>query len=180
VGGVGRGGAGGNNSEQSGCMCSWKKPDTWPAAKDLDRTLPWCEHLWQKTAQNADTDHVWDGNPCRIMGKEDIQKCSGEVVALRMAFQQHVPGFEFQSDRPNFTTARHHFPPALLECGKLWNMKTSTTFLTKKQAELVAQKDLFGSGRFKENCNKVSKLLAKAGRSLSNPEILLPIPSPVE
>jgi hypothetical protein len=160
-----------HGSSFQGCMCSWKKPDTWPAAEDLDTTLPWCEHLRQKIlAQNADTDHVRNGNPHSVRGKEDIQKCSDKVVALRMAFQQHLPGFEFQSDRPNFTTVRHNFPQALLECRKLWNMKTSSTFLTKKEAEVVAQKDLFGSGRFKENCDKISKLLAKAGRSLSNPE----------
>jgi hypothetical protein len=35
-----------------------------------------------------------------------------------------------------------------------------------KQAELVAKREHFGSGRFKETCKKVSKLLTKAaGRS---------------
>jgi hypothetical protein len=160
-----------HGSSFRGCYCSWKKPDTWPVAEDLDTTLPWCEYLRQKiVAQHADTDHVWNGDPYRIRGTDDIQKCSDKVVALRMSLQQHVPGFKDQSDRPNFSVARHHFPQALLECHRVWNMKATTRFLSREQAELVAQKDQFGSGRFKENCNKVSKLLAKAGRSPSNPE----------
>jgi hypothetical protein len=87
-----------------------------------------------------------------------------------MSLQQHVPGFEDQSDRPNFSVARHHFLQALLECRRVWNMKATTRFLScREQAELVVQKDQLDSGRFKENCYKISKLLAKAGRSPSNP-----------
>jgi hypothetical protein len=37
------------------CMCSWKKP----AIELTDTELPWCEYLWQKVAQHADSNDVW-------------------------------------------------------------------------------------------------------------------------
>jgi hypothetical protein len=85
-----------------------------------------------------------------------------------MSLQHHVPGFKGKSNHPHFIVARHHFQRALLECRPAWNIKIGTTFLSREQAELVAGKD-FGNGKFTENCNKVSKLLAKAGRSASKP-----------
>jgi hypothetical protein len=57
----------------------------------------------------------------------------------------------------------------LLVCNPAWNIKVGTTFLSKEQAQLMAEKDWFGSRRFIENFNKISKLLAKAGRSTSRP-----------
>jgi hypothetical protein len=63
---------------------------------------------------------------------------------------------------------KHHFPQVLLECRAAWKIKVGPSFLSKEQAELIAKRDIFGSGgRFKKNCNKVSKLLEKAGRSTS-------------
>lgn len=47
----------------------------------------------------------------------------------------------------------------------LIDIKVGTTFLSTDQAELITMRDIFGSGRFTENCNKVLCLLAKSGRS---------------
>ena len=148
------------------CMCSWKKPDTWPVTADLETQLPWCEYLLQTVAQHADSDDVWHGVPFRFVAKDDIKQSSEKMIALRISVQQHVPGFEDKSNQPNFIIARHHFPRALLECRPAWNIKIGTTFLSKEQAQLIAEKDRFGSRRFIENCNQVSKLLAKAGEFL--------------
>jgi hypothetical protein len=158
-----------NGSSNQRCMCSWKKPDTWPVAADLETKLPWCEYLRQIIAQHADDDDVWNGDPYKVTGKRDIKQCSDKVVALRMSLQHHVPGFKDKSDHPHFIVARHHSPRALLEWRLAWNIKSGTTFLSKEQAASITKKDLFGSRRFTENCNKVSNLLAKARRSPSTP-----------
>jgi hypothetical protein len=101
------------------------------------------------------------GLPCRFLANH-----SNKMVTLRMSIQQHVPGFKDKRDYPNFVIARRHFPRVLLECRAAWKIKAGTTFLSTVQAELlITKRDIFGSGRFKENCNKVSRLLAKAGRS---------------
>jgi hypothetical protein len=102
----------------------------------------------------------------RFLAKNDIKQSSEKMVALRMAIQHHVPRFEDKSDRPELIIARHHFPQALLECRVAWKIKAGTTFLSTKQAQLIAERDHFGSAGFKETCNKVSTLLLeKAGRS---------------
>jgi hypothetical protein len=53
----------------------------------------------------------------------------------------------------------------LLECQAAWKIKAGTNFLSNGQAQLIAERDHFGSARFKETCNKLSTLLEKAGRS---------------
>ena len=116
-----------HGSSYKRCMCSWKKPDTWPVPADLETQLPWCEYLLQKVALHADSDDVWCGVPYRFMAKDDIKQSSEKMIALRISVQQHVPGFEDKSDQPNFIIARHHFPRALLECRPAWNIKIGTT-----------------------------------------------------
>ena len=173
-----------HGSSDERCMCSWKKPDAWPVTSDLETDLPWCEYLRQKTAQHADNNHVWNGDTHKIKGMRDINNCSDKVTALRMSLQHHVPGFKENSDLPHFVVARHHFPQALLECRPAWKIKYATPFLSQGQAELVAEKD-YGKGRVTESCNLVSKLLAKAGGSLSKPAdgnkfVQAPVTSKVE
>jgi hypothetical protein len=146
-------------------MCSWKKSRPWPATADLDTRLPWCEYLFQKITQHADSDNVWCGVPYRFLAKNDIKQSSKKIVALRMAIQHQVPRFGDKSNRPEFIIARHHFPRALLECRAAWKIKAGTTFLSTEQAQLIAKRDHFDSVWNKETCNKVLTLLEKAGRS---------------
>jgi hypothetical protein len=92
-------------------MCSWKKPRTWPATADLDTRLPpWCEYIFQKITQHAGSDDVWCGVPYRFLAKNGIKQSYKKMVAIRMAIQHHVPGFEDKSNRPEFIIAKHHFP----------------------------------------------------------------------
>ena len=65
------------------CMCSWKKPDTWPVTADLETQLPWCVYLLQTVAQHADSDDVWHGVPYRFVAKDDIKQSSEKIIALR-------------------------------------------------------------------------------------------------
>jgi hypothetical protein len=150
-------------------MCSWKRPDTWPVTEDLETKLTWCEYLWQQIAQHGDNDDLWNGDPYNLIGKRDMEQCSDKVVVLRLSLQRHVPGLKDKSNYQNCIVARHQFLRVLLECRTAWNIKVGTTFLRKEQAELSAERDHFGISRFKENCNKVAKLLAKAGRFSSKP-----------
>ena len=78
-----------HGSSDHECMCSWKKPKTWPATADLDTKLPWCEYIWQKVAQHADSNDVWFGVPYRFVAK-DINQSSEKTVALRMSIQKYL------------------------------------------------------------------------------------------
>jgi hypothetical protein len=126
---------------------------------------------------------VWSS--VQVSGKNDAKQSSEKMVALRMAIQHHVPGFEDKSHRLEFIIARNHFPQALLECRAAWKIKAGTTFLSTEQAQLIAERDHFGSARFKETCNKVSTLLEKAGRSTlkssdANKFVQAPVASKIE
>jgi hypothetical protein len=71
-----------HGSAIQGCMCSWKRPDTWPATKDLETMLTWCKYIRQQITQHGDDDNVWNGDPYNVIGKRDIKHCSDKVVAL--------------------------------------------------------------------------------------------------
>jgi hypothetical protein len=106
-----------HGSSNHGCMCSWKKLETWPATADLDTELPWYKNLSQKVAQHADSNDIWFGVPYRFLAKDDIRKQSSErMVSFRMSIQQHGPRFEDSSDCPYFIISRHHFPPVFVIC----------------------------------------------------------------
>jgi hypothetical protein len=91
-------------------MCSWKKPWNWPAPADLATRLPWCNYIFQKITQHANSDGVWCGVLHRFLAKNDIKQSTKKMVALRMAIQHHVPGFEDKNDHPEFIIGRQHFP----------------------------------------------------------------------
>jgi hypothetical protein len=70
--------------------------------------------------------------------------------------QEHVHGFEDNNDYPKFIIRRHN-------ATRLGKLRLGTTCISKEQAELIAARDYFGSRRFIDISNKVSKLLAKRG-----------------